>query len=286
MVETQLIDLHITQNCNLTCEGCFDFNNHGLSSMLSLEEGKKWMSYWNKRIFPKNFAILGGEPTLHKDLIGFINLSREMWKNSRIFLTTNGFFLHKHEGLGETLKQNDVFLYISIHHHSREYLEKIKSNLLLAEEWKKNGVRVFIQKSYENWAKIYKGYGSNILPYEDNNPELSWRSCLNKECFQLHEGNIYKCPPLAYLPLLAEKFKLSDKWDPYLKYTPLKPDCSDEELLEFFNRGCESVCSMCPTKIESYDPRKLKSPLMSVKETIKYYETNQSQTLKFKFLYQ
>ena len=32
---------------------------------------------------------------------------------------------------------------------------------------------------------------------------------------------------------MAESYRISDKWDPYLKYTPLTSDCSDEELSEF-----------------------------------------------------
>jgi organic radical activating enzyme len=273
MIRPKLLDLHITQNCNLTCESCSDFNNHGLSSMLSLEEGKKWMSYWNNRIFPEKFIILGGEPTLHKDLILFLELSKKMWSNSKIYLTTNGFFLHQHEGLEKVLKENDISLSISIHHDSQEYMRRIRSNLLMAQKWKQNGIEVHITKSFDKWGKIYKGYGANILPYEDNNPKSSWDSCINKYCFQLHEGNIYKCPPLAYLPLLAQSYKISDKWDPYLKYEPLRFGCTDEELIEFFNRKHESVCSMCPAKLEIYPKDKLKNPLMSVKETIEYYKS-------------
>jgi hypothetical protein len=55
----------------------------------------------------------------------------------------------------------------------------------------------------------------------------------------------------------AEKYQLSEKWDPYLKYVPLHPECSDEEIVEFFNRKAESVCAMCPayqTKIIKEDP--------------------------------
>ena len=104
MIKPKLLDLHITENCNLTCESCSDFNNHGFTSMLSLEDGERWMSLWNKRIQPKKFIILGGEPTLHKDLIPFLELARHMWPNSEVVLTTNGFFIHQHDGLDKVLK--------------------------------------------------------------------------------------------------------------------------------------------------------------------------------------
>ena len=53
-------------------------------------------------------------------------------------------------------------------------------------------------------------------------------------------------PALAYLPMQANKYNLSQKWDPYLKYEPLTLDCTDEELKEFLSREDESFCSMCP----------------------------------------
>ena len=64
----------------------------------------------------------------------------------------------------------------------------------------------------------------------------------------MYNGLIYKCAPLAYLPLQKEKYpNLSDKWNHYLKYVPLTPD---GDIEEFFSREAESVCSMCPKKSE------------------------------------
>ena len=99
------------------------------------------------------------------------------------------------------------------------------------------------------WQKVYKGYGENIEPYEDNDPESSWNNCpTGQNCFQLHEGKMWKCAPLAFLPMMNKKYKLSEKWDRYLEYVPLSSDCTTEELQKFINRGAESYCSMCPSK--------------------------------------
>lgn len=276
IIEPEILDIHITHNCNLTCESCSDFTNHGHSKMLSLQEAKYWMSLWNKRITPKQFLILGGEPTLHKNLEKFLCLSREMWPKSKLMLVTNAFFLHLHENLWKTMKDNDVEMSISIHDNSKEYLKKIKNNLILANKWKKDyGVCVNYSKEYENWKMIYKGYGSNILPFEDNDPESSWNNCfMDGKCFQLHDGKIWKCAPLSYLPLQKEKYKekLSPKWDFYLKYKPLEPTCSDREVIEFFNRKSEPFCGMCPSK-QIIKSKVEKSPLMSVKETENYFLT-------------
>jgi len=255
MIEVSQLDLHITHTCNLTCESCSDFTNHKLTGMLSLQEAEEWMSNWNKKLKPKHFILLGGEPTLNKDLVEFLYLSRQMWRESRLILSSNAFFLHLHPTLGRDLKNTDTLLTISIHDMSKEYLNTIKSNLILCKEWiQEYNIKVSIILAHKKWRSIYKGYGSNIIPFEDNDIKSSWKSCFMKEfdddshCYQLHEGKIWKCPPIAYLPLMAKKYKLSEKWDPYLRYKPLDQNCSDEEILEFFSRAAESICGMCPAK--------------------------------------
>lgn len=272
MIEIPLLDLHVTHTCNLTCESCSDFTNHRLTGMLSLEDAKNWMSRWNKRLNPKKFILLGGEPTLNKNLIEILYISREMWPNSKLFLTSNAFFLHLHENLGKAIKDTDAILSISIHDNSEEYISKIRQNLRLCKQWiEKYNIKVSLTESYNKWNMIYKGYGSSIMPFEDNDPESSWKSCfMDENCFQLHEGKIWKCPPIAYLPLMAKKYTLSEKWDPYLKYKPLDSDCNDEELIDFFNKKAESCCGMCPAK-ETYKTGTIKSPLLSVKESLEYF---------------
>ena len=92
-----------------------------------------------------------------------------------------------------------------------------------------------------------------MMPFEDENPKKSWKHCISKDALQLHEGKLWKCPPLAYLPMQAEKYNLSAKWDEYLKYKPLEVECTDEELKNFLNKKEESFCSMCPAnEVEPY----------------------------------
>jgi hypothetical protein len=76
-----------------------------------------------------------------------------------------------------------------------------------------------------------------------------------QQCFQLFEDGLWKCAPLAYLPLQARRFRLSAKWDPYLKYRPLRPGCSDAEIAEFFARKAEPFCAMCPSRPERFRKR-------------------------------
>ncbi|MBT6497385.1 MAG: hypothetical protein HOL01_22890 [Planctomycetaceae bacterium] len=89
-----------------------------------------------------------------------------------------------------------------------------------------------------------------MKPFDDGDPEASWRTCPAKWCLQLHEGKLWKCPAIAYLGMQDRKYALGDEWWPYLAYETLGADCSDAEVREFVERRTEAVCGMCPARVE------------------------------------
>lgn len=272
MIQIPHLEWHVTHNCNLTCQGCMHFTNHGHDWFVSIGELKKWYSLWNKRISPRSMAILGGEPLLHKNLIEIIYLTREMWtqpKNSYFEIVTNGLLLdrNKHKNLPEALVNTNCVLSISIHSTPKntKYVDKLNKSFEILNEWKKDyDIKIIINDMYNEWFTAYKGYGINFEPFDHKDPEQSWKYCRSgQKCFQLYKENIYKCCMTAYLQLQKEKYGdlLSKKWDPYLKYIPLSPKCTDSEIIEFFDRKAEPICGMCtkypevfPTEFKKNDP--------------------------------
>lgn len=304
MIVVPHLEWHIAHSCNLSCESCIHFTNHNHNEIISVEKLKQWYSLWNKKISPQRMAILGGEPFLNKDIIDIIYMTREMWNqpnNGQYWITTNGLLLENYPSLPYTLRETKCMLQISIHgdENSKEYYKKIKKIFSLVEEWEKkynielinceteeefknlhptdNKTYIVYRNMTKDWSRVYKGFGINCLPFEDNNIEESWKNCsAGRECFQLYNGNIYKCCMTAYLNLQKEKYGklLSKKWDTYLKYQPLNSNCSDEDILEFFNRKEEYVCGMCPKNPQTFlkkDP--------TIPES--FYEKNN----KFKYSY-
>ena len=85
-------------------------------------------------------------------------------------------------------------------------------------------------------------------PFEDGSPRLRWEICPARVAKQLFEGRIWKCAPLAYLKLQKAKYTLSSRWDFYLNYKALEPNCTDRELDHFIAREEEVFCGMCPAK--------------------------------------
>lgn len=276
MIEIPHLEWHITHNCNLSCEGCMHFTNHGHNWFIDIDTLVKWYSNWNKRLSPKKMAILGGEPLLHKNLMDIIYVTRDMWKqpdNSYFELVTNGLLLdeEKHDYLPRALKDTNCVLSVSIHYtlDNEMYREKIEKSLEIIHKWKNlYDIRVCVNDMYNEWYTSYNGYGINSEPFDNKNFEESWKYCRSgQQCFQLYNGEIYKCSMTAYLGLQKQKYGhlLSKKWDPYLKYKPLESTCSDDEIVQFFNRKEEPVCGMCPAYPQTIPPvTKKNNPLIAV----------------------
>ena len=271
MISIPNLEWHAARACNLSCEGCLTFSDYPHSSIIDLKTLEKWYSAWNKRIAPKKMAIIGGEPLLNKQIVDIIYMTRDMWNrelNDNFELITNGFLLYKYPDLPKALEETQCELGISIHHYGSEYTEIIEKQLEIVRKWQESynfKVNIFADNKtpYTKWMLPLKLVNGNIEPQNDNNIEGSWENCVTgQDCWQLFEGNIYKCPLVAYLNSHKQKFGLSSNWDQYLSYRPLTPDCSDEEIIEFFNRKAESCCGMCPSQpppmYEKPDPIKRK----------------------------
>jgi hypothetical protein len=192
-------------------------------------------------------VLLGGEPTLHPRLADFVPLVRKHWPEARIMLITNGFFLDRRPELPFAMAAaGNCDLALTIHHDSAEYSNRIAPVLGLLRRWQaEHGIPYDVWRSYGNWTRRYIGYGDEMEPFEDGDPRASWSVCPARYCKQLFEGKIWKCAPVAYLKMQKQKFRLSEKWDPYLRYEPLAPDCEASALDEFLRREDEAVCSMC-----------------------------------------
>jgi MoaA/NifB/PqqE/SkfB family radical SAM enzyme len=254
------LELHVAHSCNLACESCSHYSNHAHKGLLDLDEARRWMEPWSGRLVPASFSLLGGEPTIHPDLAAFVPLARAFWPRSQVRIATNGLLLHRHPELPRRLAAaGNAVLEISIHHASDEYRRRLEPVFDLLRTWtRRYGVNVRLVHSYAKWTRRYKGFGASMAPHEDDNPRLSWEHCPAKYCPQLLDGAIFKCGPIAYLPMQDAKYKLAAPWRPYLDYQPLAAGCSDAAIAEYFAREEEPICAMCPAAPQRFA---LPSPL-------------------------
>jgi len=256
------VEIHASHACNFTCESCSHFSNNGHKGYISVKEADEYMGYWSNRINPQWFAILGGEPLLNPHIEEILTVARKHWQGD-VEIITNGFLLPNFPDLGSLLQKLNINLVISKHGDTPEFNEKWNAVMqYLADKNMPHCVR----ESFSNWTRRYKGWGPNVLPYEDDRPDASWEICPAKHCLQIFEGKLYKCPVIAYLRLQKKRWpEISSKWDRYLEYKPLDHTASDDELFNFINAKHEYICEMCPADRDQFNKP---SPLITVGELV------------------
>tara|TARA_R110002020_G_scaffold334874_2_gene550114 strand:- start:281 stop:1156 length:876 start_codon:yes stop_codon:yes gene_type:complete len=249
------VDLHLTNMCNLSCVGCDHYSNYKIDGYLSLEDCESYLKSWGDKFnkLKLELRLLGGEPTLNKNLVEIIEITRSYIPNNNIVLITNGFYIDRHDDIKNVLIDNKIVLKLSYHSHDKEYVDKITPIREMLLDWSSDGLnyRSFDYTNY--WNKLYRGHGNNMRPYEDNNPRKSWESCGQTwfdgiQCLQLYNNKLWKCPPITYLSDVLDKNGIQNhpSWKKYLKYEPLSSNVSLKEMVNWMKREEEHVCNMCP----------------------------------------
>jgi len=84
--------LHILTGCNLSCSHCYiNQKQHG-TNMLSRTELEAWIRLFAEPGKKSNIVFLGGEPTMHPDLIHGVKVAREC--GFTITVDSNGYMFH------------------------------------------------------------------------------------------------------------------------------------------------------------------------------------------------
>lgn len=262
MINVTKVEIHASNACNLTCESCSHFSNNGHKGFIKPEEADYQMGLWSHRLNPIMFSLLGGEPLLNPQIDEIIKITRKHW-TCNIEFVTNGLLFPKCLNTGKLLNELGFNIVISKHSYDDEY-EKLYDEALKFLD--KNNVHYFIRDSVKRWTRRYKGFGPDVMPFEDNNPESSWKICPCKSCLQILDCKLYKCAVIAYLQLQKKRWpQISPKWDRYLAYKPLEHTATDAEVEEFVNRKHESICEMCPAEPDRFVKA---SPLIPVGELL------------------
>ena len=243
------LEYHVSHACNLACSNCSHYSDGKHSGMSSAAEAERQFGLWSDRLLPRKFSLVGGEPTLNPELGEIIEIARRHWPHAILQLVTNGFYLSRHPELPRILEETACRLEISVHHQSPEYQARLEPVRKLVASWETGHcLKVNWRESATQWRRTYQGFGREMRPFDDGDPQASWERCHSKWCPQIHDGKLWKCPQMAYLPMQAAKYGLEgvDEWKPYLAYTPLSAECSEVELREFLSRKAEPCCGACP----------------------------------------
>jgi len=222
----------------------------------TLVQCAQWIDAWSNRLRPAVFSILGGEPTLNRDLVRIVEHAITAFPESRIRIVTNGFLLGRHLELPAVMAMaaDRVNLEVSVHHGSTEFEKKFAKVRALVDLWRQDyRVNIEIKESYKKWTRRYHIRAGEMI-FPNGNPREAWEVCIGKHCKQLFLGKIWKCPPISYFSLMQQSMKVEERWCRLASsYKPLEASCSDEELVSFFKLEEEKICQLCPNALQQFD---------------------------------
>ena len=259
----QNLELHVAHSCNLTCESCSHYSNQGPQGHRQPGRGRSVDGKLEPPTGPEGVLPAWGraddQPTVagdRRDGASALAARASPHCHQRLLSPPT-----PDSAAGPSIRQQRRPVSL----HSPRFARiprKTQTYFFLARGMGQNppdqgrGVRIIQELDAPvPWIRL----GHRL--FEDNQPRLSWERCPARSCRQLFEGQIWKCGPIAYLKLQHDRHGLSEKWNSYLAYAPLSPDCSDEQLNEFLDREDESCCSMCPAepaKLPCRCPRRAK----------------------------
>lgn len=270
MVPLRRLEIHATHACNLTCESCSHFTNHGHTGSLDPETADAWMAPWSKRLQPKVFSVLGGEPTLNPKLSAIVAVAARRWPRSTIEVVTNGFYLGRHPDLPAALGKRGKLV---LTHHSDDpaYTRFWMEALDAARDWQARGLEVEIRRSTAWWTRRYEGFGPNMRPvHGSGDARAAWSTCTARDCRQLHAGHLWKCPVVAYIGLQTERWPgLVEHFYEATAHLGLPPGATDEQLRRYLDTEAEPACSTCPPIPQRFTPG---SPLIPARMLLRREE--------------
>ena len=233
------LGIPICYHCNLNCAYCNHYSPIAPVYEMPVEVFEKDI----KKLYDLakgeigEFALVGGEPLLHKDIEKLIEILYKYFPDAYRKITTNGILLKEMpESFWKTCKRTDTVVKCTAYVFSvkdlvRNQVQQIKN---------KYNVRLSIAKR----DKIYFGktnFSKNITPKSENN----WKKCvMNVSCAQLDNGKIYPCCIMSNIRFFNDYFK--DYAIPLVEsdYIDIHNVNSVDEIIKYFKNKKE-FCKYC-----------------------------------------
>ena len=190
------LDIDIADQCNLNCYSCTHFSQLAKEKYYDIEVFEKDIkrlseltSGWIKR-----FHIMGGEPLLNKNCKDYFYIVRKYFKDSQIWLVTNGILLRQQkEDFWQSCKDNNVEIKPTKYPLNINW-EEIK------ELCNKHNINLAFYNDENEQKESYKTMLSlDGLCY----PNISFLNCgVANQCVALRDGKLSTCG----IPLYIERF--------------------------------------------------------------------------------
>jgi organic radical activating enzyme len=252
------ISIDITKECNMRCEH-YSHLSPLMQGHYLKEELLSSLIAWSKKLLPKRFAILGGEPLLHPHFEEIVLSAQQHWNDSEIVVVSNGTLLEKLDDsfLRNCGKIGRIRFDISQHIESPEWFKKFE---LAQKRFSAYCVPLTLRQAYSKWMVIYQqSADGRYIPYHSS-PQKSWEICTGRSFYKIHDGNLWYCTRLSSVRLAVQEGLFGEEWNEILRHRPMMLNNTQEDILAYLKQTALPECSMCPETVEVIDARQMPLP--------------------------
>jgi organic radical activating enzyme len=120
------LSFHITNHCNLNCEGCYTLSNYHLDGHQLWKDYEKDVQGWSEKLSLDYWEIYGGEPTLNPTYLEWLSNLHALWPDAQGYVKTNGYTINKkNTKLYDLLEKTNGKIEIGISLHDVSRLPKV-----------------------------------------------------------------------------------------------------------------------------------------------------------------
>lgn len=187
------IDINVTMKCTMSCSECTRLIPafKGIKQKdRTPDELYEDMSKIAKAVTFTSGIIIGGEPTLHNNLLECINAVKRSGVCKYIMLATNGATLNKIKD--EIIENVDIFR-LTVYPGKLDELDITKFENRLNQKGKS------LERYYP--SKFYAIYSKNEI--KDRKLERCWQMC--EKCFNYYDRRLYMCGPAHPINKILKK---------------------------------------------------------------------------------
>ena len=233
------VDMTITTRCTFKCRNCNMFIPYYKEQRdCSFEEIKENVDLLFERMdYIVYFALLGGEPTLNKDLGRILRYIGENYRDKcgRLAFVINGSIVPDEDVLS-TMKEYDIHLLISNYTEFIPYNDKFKKLIQTLEER-----HLLFDVRY---SQVWTDFGFPVSPVKRTPDEVKEHlRCCHPEWNGLNDGKFYYCN-ISWSAEKSGHFKLKDS--DYIVLKDIDPNDKEacRKIVEL-SRGTSSFCRIC-----------------------------------------
>jgi organic radical activating enzyme len=185
MIQKQYFEHVLTDHCNLRCENCSMHSPFLDDAFSNLECFKRDLEKMSKVVEIETFRFIGGEPTLHPQIIDFVKAVKESGIAKKVSVCTNGVNI---KALSDEFFLAVDIVDISVYNETGiDYSDMF---------WFLRKKRISLNESFEFKQTPYVGF---INMYSNEKPDTEtvqkiYDNCINKNtCHSFKDGKYYRC---------------------------------------------------------------------------------------------